>query len=203
MPGRIRPVEFRCKFIEIDAGWSGCKFIEITLHAWSNLVVIISMDLQPIRPVEFDQAWNTGQIGLKFTEITLYASLVELGIIPMNSTGIYLNGFTPNLTGLIWPVGRIWLVGQIWPVRIYNSFWNAISIKGATAPQSLIKIHRTKNGLLEKLDFSMPCCSILLTDSECTTLFEMPSILSQLESIKVRKSIGRMVENNVILHVAN
>ena len=29
----------------------------------------------------------------------MYASLVELGIIPMNSTGIYLNGFTPNSTG--------------------------------------------------------------------------------------------------------
>ena len=47
------------------------------------------MDLQPILPVEFDRAWNTGQIGLKFTEITLYASLVKLGIIPINSTGIY------------------------------------------------------------------------------------------------------------------
>ena len=30
---------------------------------------------------------------------SLYPSLVELGIIPMNSTGIYLNGFTPNSTG--------------------------------------------------------------------------------------------------------
>ena len=82
------------------------------------------MDLHPIQPVEFDQAWNTGQIGLKFTEITLYASLVELGIISMNSTGIYLNGFTPNLTGRIWPVGRIWLVGQIWPdSRIRPGGW--------------------------------------------------------------------------------
>ena len=42
------------KSIEIDAGRFGCKFIEITLHAWSNLVVIISMDLHPIRPVKFD-----------------------------------------------------------------------------------------------------------------------------------------------------
>ena len=25
----------------------------ITLHAWSNLVIVISMDLHPIRPVEF------------------------------------------------------------------------------------------------------------------------------------------------------
>ena len=45
----IRPVEFGCKFIEIDAGRFGCKFIEITLHAWLNLVVIISMDLLPIQ----------------------------------------------------------------------------------------------------------------------------------------------------------
>ena len=36
------------KSIEIDAGRFGCKFIEITLHAWLNLVVIISMDLHPI-----------------------------------------------------------------------------------------------------------------------------------------------------------
>ena len=57
-----------------------------------------------IQPVEFDQAWNTGKNGCKFTEITLYASLVELGIIPMNSTGIYPNGFTPNSTGRIRPV---------------------------------------------------------------------------------------------------
>ena len=62
------------------------------------------MDLLPIRPIEFDRALNTGQIGCKFTEITLYASLVELGIIPMNSTGIYLNGFTPNSTSRIQPV---------------------------------------------------------------------------------------------------
>ena len=38
------------KSIEIDAGRFGCKFIEITLHAWSKLVDIISMDLLPIRP---------------------------------------------------------------------------------------------------------------------------------------------------------
>ena len=59
------------------------------MHAWLNLVVIISMDLQPIRPVEF---------GCKFIEIeaskafTLYACLVKFG-------GHNLNGFTPNLTG--------------------------------------------------------------------------------------------------------
>ena len=52
-----------------------------------------------IMTTKFDWALNTGQIGWKFTENTLYASLVELGIIPMNSTGIYLNGFTPNSTG--------------------------------------------------------------------------------------------------------
>ena len=38
---------------------------------------------------------STGRI-----ENTLYASLVELGIIPMNSTGIYLKRFTPNLTSI-------------------------------------------------------------------------------------------------------
>ena len=59
------------------------------------------MDLHPIQPVEFDQALITGQIGWKFIEITLYPCLVELSI-SVNSTGIYLNGFTPNLTGQIW-----------------------------------------------------------------------------------------------------
>ena len=33
--------------------------------------------------------------------------------------------------------------------------------------------------------FSMSCCSILFTDSEYTTLFETPSILSELQPIKV------------------
>ena len=41
---------------------------------------------------------STGQL-VKLGGNSLYASLVKLGIIPMNSTGIYLNGFTPNLTG--------------------------------------------------------------------------------------------------------
>ena len=39
----------------------------------------------------------------------------------------------------------------------------------------------TENGLSEKLDFSMPFCSILFTDSEYMTLFEMPSLLSELQ----------------------
>ena len=60
------------------------------MAAWSNLVVIISMDLHPIQPV--DWALITGQIGWKFTEITYYACLVKFG-------GHNLNGFTPNLTG--------------------------------------------------------------------------------------------------------
>ena len=42
------------------------------------------MDLHPIRLVEFDRALNTGQIGWKFTEIALYASLIELSIIPVD-----------------------------------------------------------------------------------------------------------------------
>ena len=32
------------------------------------------------QPVEFDRARNTAQNGSKFTEITLYPSLVELGM---------------------------------------------------------------------------------------------------------------------------
>ena len=35
------------------------------------------MDLHPIRPVKFNRALITGQIGWKFTEITLYGCLVK------------------------------------------------------------------------------------------------------------------------------
>ena len=70
-------------------------------------------------------------------------------------------------------------------IQIYNFYKNAFRIKQATAHQSLVKILRTKKGLSEKLDFSMPCCSILFTDSEYTTLLETPSILSELQPIKV------------------
>ena len=47
------------------------------------------------------------KLGVNSLGLHLYASLVELGMIPMNSTGIYLNGFTPNSTGQIQPVGQI------------------------------------------------------------------------------------------------
>ena len=53
-------------------------------------------------------------------------------------------------------------------------YQNAPHIKRATAPQSLIKIYRTEDGPSEKLDFSRPYCSILFTNSEYATLFEMP-----------------------------
>ena len=52
-------------------------------------------------------------------------------------------------------------------------------------PQSLVGLHRWSNRPSEKLDFSMPCCSILLRESEYITLFEMPSILSELQPLKV------------------
>ena len=65
------------------------------------------MDLHPIRPVEFDwlvefdQALITGQIGLKFTEITFVC-------LP-GRIGFHLCGFTPNLMGGVkfYPPGRI------------------------------------------------------------------------------------------------
>ena len=47
-------------------------------------------------------------------------------------------------------------------------------ILNARAHQSLVGLHRWSNQLSEKLDFSMPHCSILVTDSEYITLFEMP-----------------------------
>ena len=108
LTGRIRP---GISFWAIGCKFTGITFVCLPVHsmaAWLNLVVLISMDLHPIRPVKFDRALNTGQIGWKFTGNTLYASLVELGIIPMNSTGIYLNGFTPNSTGQIQPGIKCW-----------------------------------------------------------------------------------------------
>ena len=73
----------------------------------------------------------------------------------------------------------------------------------ARAPQSLVQIHRTENGLLEKLDLSIPYCSILFTDSDYIVLFETPSILSELEPIKFMKMTSQMVKHDIILHVAN
>ena len=58
-------------------------------------------------------------------------------------------------------------------------------IKGAGAPQSLVKLYRAKNGLLEKLDFFIPCCSILFTDLEYITLLSTPCVLSEQEPFKV------------------
>ena len=46
------------KLTEIDAGQLGCKFIEIILHAWLNLVVLISMVLLPIQLVKFDRSYS-------------------------------------------------------------------------------------------------------------------------------------------------
>ena len=105
---KIRPVKFD-RSVEFDraliTGQIGWKFTEITfvclpvhsMAAWSNLVVIISKDLHPIRPVkfdwlvEFDRPLITGQIGWKFTEITFVC-------LP-GRIGYHLSGFTPKLSG--------------------------------------------------------------------------------------------------------
>ena len=58
--------------------------------------------------------------------------------------------------------------------RIYNFYKNAPHIKRARAPQSLVGLHRWLNRPSEKLDFSIPCCSILFTELEYIALFEMP-----------------------------
>ena len=77
------------------------------------------MDLHPISPVEFDWALITGYIGWKFIEITLYPCLVELGI-SVNSTSIYLSGFTPYSTGQI----RLVELGvNPLPVKGFRSQW--------------------------------------------------------------------------------
>ena len=58
----------------------------------------------------------------------------------------------------------------------------------------------TENGPSEKLDFSMPCCSILFADSEYTTLFESPSILSELQPISF---VGLHMTENGLLEKLN
>ena len=87
-----------------------------------------------------------------------------------------------------------------------NFYKNAPRIKQARAPQNLVGLHRWSNRPSEKLDFSILCCSILFTESEYIDLFETPSILSELEPLKVwLKYIGpKMVRRkswNLLSHV--
>ena len=106
--GRIWLVKFQI--------WLGMKYCSnwVEIHCmppWSNWVssqwiqlASISMDLLPIRPVEFDQALISGQIGCKlckFTEIVLplTGNVISMDLHP------------------IWPVKFDWSNGRIWPVK--------------------------------------------------------------------------------------
>ena len=51
-----------------------------------------------------------------------------------------------------------------------------MSIKGARAHQSLVGLHRWLNRPLEKLDFPIPYCSILFTDSKYITCLKTPKV---------------------------
>ena len=110
----------------VELGIIPMKSTGIYLNGFTPILSSISC------PVEFDRAWNTAQIGLKFMDLHpiwavfqarsnwvssqwIYSHfeqyfmpgqirLVKLGIIPMNSTGIYLNGFTPILSSISCPV---------------------------------------------------------------------------------------------------
>ena len=100
----IRPVKF-------DRAWNtaqiGLKIIvclpgQIGYHLYGFTPNLTSN----ICPVEFHRAWNTAQNGCKFTEINClpaWTNWVSFQWIQLasNSTGIYLNGFTPNSTGRI------------------------------------------------------------------------------------------------------
>ena len=69
------------------------------------------MDLHPIRPVKFDRALITGQIGWKFTEIDagrFGCKSIEITLPVKGFGGHNLNGFTPNLTGQIQPSINYW-----------------------------------------------------------------------------------------------
>ena len=47
------------------------------------------------------------------------------------------------------------------------------------------RLQASQKGPSEKFNFSMPYCSILSTDSEYITLFEIPWVLRMLEPLKV------------------
>ena len=90
-------LEIYWEYIVCLPGWFGCKFIEITLHAWSDLVAIISMDLLPIQPVEF-------QIRPVFharSNLTGHEILVKMGV---KSPRLHLYAC----------LYIVWLPGQIW-----------------------------------------------------------------------------------------
>ena len=71
---------------------------------------------------QFDRSNSTGhEILVKLSGNPLYASLVKLGIIAMNSTSIYLNGFTPNLTGRIWPGINLKWSSEEFPVKVVRN----------------------------------------------------------------------------------
>ena len=107
------PVEFNQAW---NTGKTGCKFTEITfvclpvhsMATWSNLVVIISMDLLPIRPVKF-QIWP----GMKYWSNWVEIHWDYIVCLP-GRIGYHLNGFTPNLTSNLCPVefDRAWNNGK-------------------------------------------------------------------------------------------
>ena len=95
-------LEIYWEYIVCLPGWFGCKFIEITLHAWSNLVVIISMDLLPIWPVEFQI-----RPGIKYWSNWVEIHWDYIVCLP-GQIGYHLYGFTPNLTSIPCPVKFDW-----------------------------------------------------------------------------------------------
>ena len=87
--------------ILVKLGWNSLRIH--CMPPWSNWVssqwiqlASISMDLLPIWLVEFDRsnlkfdrAWNTGQIGWKFTEITFVCLPNQIGYHPSDSHPIW------------------------------------------------------------------------------------------------------------------
>ena len=147
MPGRIWPagriwpgMKYCSIWVEIHGftpNWAVFHARWIGYHS-NEFTPILSSILCPVkfdRPVEFDQAWNTAQFGLKFMDshpIEQYFMPGELGIIPMNllpfwavfhawsnSTGqiqpgmkyysiwVEIHGFTPNLSSISCPVNWV------------------------------------------------------------------------------------------------
>ena len=98
----------------------GLHPIWAVFHARSNWVSSQSMDLLPIRPVEFDRAWNTAQNGCKFTEINC---------LPAWSNWISFQWIYSHFEQYFMP-------GQIWPGMKYCSIW--VEIHGFTPNLSSI-----------------------------------------------------------------
>ena len=146
-PGQIWPgIKYWSNWVEIHWNYIVCLPDRIEYHpSWFTPNLTGGQILSA--PVEFDRALNTGQIGWKFTEITLYASLIKLSIIPVDLHPIW-GGSNSICPGRIWPGIKYWSnwVEIHWnyivclPDRIeYHPSWFTPNLRGAQILSTPVK----------------------------------------------------------------